>query len=339
VHPDRGEPALDVDPAVARLERQPAFRTVDGNRAVAGVQRQLAFHVRRADGAVAGPQLEAPLDTNPYFRPFRPAPARQALAETAKLEGEARRLVEKEVVPALGRFRDYLSQEYLPRARAEAGVWSLKRGEEFYAWSSRRSTTTRLEPTEIHSLGMQEVARIRSQMEALRKSLGFQGGLQDFFGYLRRERRFYQPGVSYDAETGLTFDGHPIDRATGELAGAPRNWSAASKESLHIILLAKAISGDPVARGLVTPDPADPKKAVDRALDVLSRKIATYRRFDERNPGFGGFLPWFKVAGGELAPMDGWSDRVPGLDNGQLAWSLQSERTWRRSPVITPGPC
>src|SRR6185503_5251901 len=44
-----------------------------------------------------------------------------------------------------------------------------------------------------------------------------------------RERRFYQPGVSYDAETGLTFDGHPIDRATGELAGAPRNWSAASK--------------------------------------------------------------------------------------------------------------
>jgi hypothetical protein len=41
-----------------------------------------------------------------------------------------------------------------------------------------------------------------------------------------------------------------------------------------------------------------------------------------RNPGFGGFLPWFKVAGGELEPMDGWERRVPGLDNGQLAWSL-----------------
>lgn len=137
-----------------------------------------------------------------------------------------------------------------------------------------------------------------------------------------RERRFYQPGVSYDGETGLTFDGHPIDRLSGRLRGAPRNWSAASKESLHIILLAKALAGDPMARALVTPDPDDPSKAVGRAIDVLGRKIATYRRFDARNPGFGGFLPWFKVAGGELEPMDGWEGRVPGLDNGQLAWSL-----------------
>ena len=137
-----------------------------------------------------------------------------------------------------------------------------------------------------------------------------------------RERRFYQPGVSYDGETGLTFDGHPVDRVSGELRGTPRNWSAASKESLHIILLAKAVAGDPTARALITPDPRDPSKATARALDVLGRKIATYRRFDERNPGFGGFLPWFKVAGGELEPMDGWEGRVPGLDNGQLAWSL-----------------
>jgi len=139
---------------------------------------------------------------------------------------------------------------------------------------------------------------------------------------IARERRFYQPGVSYDAETGLTFDGHPVDRLSGQLRGAPRNWSAASKESLHIILLVKAVAGDPTARALVTPDPADPSKAVDRALEVLGRKIATYRRFDQRYPGFAGFLPWFKVAGGELEPMDGWESRAPGLDNGQLAWSL-----------------
>jgi len=187
-------------------------------------------------------QLEAPLDTNPYFRPFRPAPARQALAETAKLEGEARRLVEKEVVPALGRFRDYLSQEYLPRARAEAGVWSLKRGEEFYAWSARRSTTTRLEPTEIHSLGMQEVARIRSQMEALRKSLGFQGGLQDFFGYLRRERRFYHEtpeeileeyrGIVRRAEAGLARFFRRLPRARLEVVAVP-DYAAASNTTAY----------------------------------------------------------------------------------------------------------
>jgi hypothetical protein len=142
------------------------------------------------------------------------------------------------------------------------------------------------------------------------------------FQVAARERRFYQPGVSYDPETGLTFDGHPIDRVTGELRGKPRNWSAASKESLHIILLAKAVAGDEIAQALITPDPADPSQAVARALDVLGKKIATYRRFHRKNPGFAGFLPWFKVEQGEMVPMDGWTDRVPGLDNGQLAWSL-----------------
>jgi hypothetical protein len=137
-----------------------------------------------------------------------------------------------------------------------------------------------------------------------------------------RERRFYQPGVAYDAGTGLTFDGHPIDRLTGQLVGKPRNWSAASKESLHIILLAKAIAGDATARALLTPDPAHPELAVARAREVLRRKMDTYRRFDRRHPGFAGFLPWFKIERGEMVPMDGWSDRVPGLDNGQLAWSL-----------------
>ncbi len=167
---------------------------------------------------------------------------------------------------------------------------------------------------------------LRRMPPRVRRVAGRLPGRADARRFIRRvvarERRFYQPGVAYDGETGLTFDGHPIDRRTGELSGAPRNWSAASKESLHIILLAKAIAGDPMARALVTPDPRDPAKAVDRALDVLSRKIATYRRFDEKQPGFGGFLPWFKVERGELKPMDGWTDRVPGLDNGQLAWSL-----------------
>ncbi|HUS63724.1 MAG TPA: hypothetical protein VMZ28_04235 [Kofleriaceae bacterium] len=139
---------------------------------------------------------------------------------------------------------------------------------------------------------------------------------------IARERRFYQPGVAYDGETGLTFDGHPIEQRSGQLRGTPRNWSAASKESLHIILLVKALTGDATARALITPDPADPDAAVGRALHVLGRKIATYRRFHERHPGFAGFLPWFKVERGELVPMKGWTDRVPGLDNGQLAWSL-----------------
>ena len=149
---------------------------------------------------------------------------------------------------------------------------------------------------------------------------------------LARERRFYRPGVSYDARTGLTYDGHAVNLRTGKLSGGPRNWSAASKESLHVILLVKAVAGDPVAQALLTPDPSDPGKAVDAALDVLGRKIDTYRAFDAEHPGYGGFLPWFKVQSGKMQPMADWADRVPGLDNGQLAWSMYlAERILREN--------
>ncbi len=139
---------------------------------------------------------------------------------------------------------------------------------------------------------------------------------------IARERRFFTAGVAYDAETGMSFDGHALDTRTGKLVGKPRGWSAASKESLHLILLVKAIEGDPDAQALLTPDPREPSRAVGAALEVLKRKIATYRRFDEEHPGYGGFLPWYKIEHGKMSPTVDWADRVPSLDNGQLAWSI-----------------
>ncbi len=137
----------------------------------------------------------------------------------------------------------------------------------------------------------------------------------------RREARFLRPGVGYDDATGMTYDGHDIDIATGELrAGGPNNRSAASKESLHLIVLYKAIAGDETAQRLISPDA--PERAAEIALQVLDRKIRSYRDFDRRHPGFGGFLPWYRIEGGRVEPLADWTSRVPGLDNGQLAWSL-----------------
>ena len=128
----------------------------------------------------------------------------------------------------------------------------------------------------------------------------------------RRERPFYRPGVAFDGATGMTYDGHGIDFETGELRGAPRNWSAASKESLHLILLIQALQGKASAVAALGADP----------LPVLEAKAAAYERFDRRFPGFGGFLPWYEIKAGEAHPLKDWEDRVPALDNGQLAWSL-----------------
>src|SRR5207244_3940193 len=56
--------------------------------------------------------------------------------------------------------------------------------------------------------------------------------------------------------------------------------------------------------------------------DLLAKKIDSYEKFSREYPGFGGFLPWFLISDDGMKPTWDWEDRVPALDNGQLAWSL-----------------
>lgn len=141
---------------------------------------------------------------------------------------------------------------------------------------------------------------------------------------LLKESRFLAAGVGVNEVTALTHDGIGIDRGSLQLSGEPRVWSAASKESLHISILAKAILGDINAQRLIAGD--DMENATELALDMLDRKMTTYETFDREYPAFGGFLPWFssedRGEGTKVYPRAEWSDRFPALDNGQLAWSI-----------------
>ena len=55
----------------------------------------------------------------------------------------------------------------------------------------RHYTTLSLSPEEIHDIGLSEVKRIRSEMEAIKNQVGFNGDLSQFFKFLRTESRFY----------------------------------------------------------------------------------------------------------------------------------------------------
>lgn len=87
-----------------------------------------------------------------------------------------------------------------PEAR---GVLDLPDGEAYYRYQLRHNTTTDLDPEAIHELGLAEVARLRSDMQAIMEQVGFDGDLQAFFEYLRTDDRFFYPQSDAGAEAYL----------------------------------------------------------------------------------------------------------------------------------------
>jgi len=87
----------------------------------------------------------------------------------------ARTIAAQEVAPALER---QLRELQIQRAVAtnDAGMWARPRGDEYYAWALRASTTTTMSPDEIHELGRSELQRLQAQMDGILKGLGYSHG-------------------------------------------------------------------------------------------------------------------------------------------------------------------
>ena len=65
------------------------------------------------------------------------------------------------------------------------GVHALPEGDEFYKYRLKSITTTDMTADQIHQLGLDEVKRIRGEMEVIKEKDGFKGTLQEYFAYIR----------------------------------------------------------------------------------------------------------------------------------------------------------
>ena len=128
---------------------------------------------------------------NPFYAPLAKNYEFLDDKALAKLRKQAISVIEKSVMPAYRQFRDFMSKEYIPNARASIGVKDTPNGLEFYANRAKHYTTTDLTPEQIHELGLQEVARIRSEMAKIIEQVEFKGSFADFLHFLRTDPRFY----------------------------------------------------------------------------------------------------------------------------------------------------
>ena len=134
--------------------------------------------------------LNPDLAHHPLLLPFREFPGDIAAADRDALRQEAEAAVREQLIPAVQEFRDYLANVWVPAATETLGADRLPRGADYYALCLERSNTTRLSASDIHALGLKEVARIDAQMLAVKDEAGFAGSLDEFRNFLRSDPRF-----------------------------------------------------------------------------------------------------------------------------------------------------
>ena len=134
-------------------------------------------------------QLAIPVAESQFMGPVRDFPEGIAEADRARLTA-AYEAKTREIYAAHTALRDFLRDEYLDAARDSFGLSQMKGGAELYALLVEQTTTLPLDAETIHQLGLKEVARIKSDLEAIKAEVEFQGTLNEFFDYVRTDPKF-----------------------------------------------------------------------------------------------------------------------------------------------------
>jgi uncharacterized protein (DUF885 family) len=137
------------------------------------------------------PQLRAlaKRENSIFFAPLNKLPE-SVRKDSARIAAEFQGLVVNEILPSYTRLANFLEKDYLPAARSSSGVSSLPGGKAIYDYSVRYWTTTAIPAEEIYQKGLQEVSRIRNEMEKLKQEVGFKGDLAAFFEFMKTDRQF-----------------------------------------------------------------------------------------------------------------------------------------------------
>jgi len=107
--------------------------------------------------------------------------------------------------PALDEIVAWLEADFENVSAVAKGAWSLPNGEAYYNSRLASMTTLPLTADEIHNTGLSEVARIQAEMEQIKRQVGFEGTLQDFFTYMREDDQFYFPSTDEGRNSYLTL--------------------------------------------------------------------------------------------------------------------------------------
>ena len=206
--------------------------------------------------------------------------------------------------------------EVEPQSKGNFGVWSLPNGTAYYANRLIASTTTHLTADQIHELGLRQVASIRQEMEGIKREVGFNGTLEQFFDHIRTDPQFKYPNTDAGREQYLS-DARAVIATV--MAAAPTYFRVLPKAPLEVRAVEKWREGT-ASTAFYNPPSADGSRPgiyyvnlVDmnqtqkvQVAAIASHEGAPGHHFQiARQQELTG-IPKFRKYGGYGAYMEGW---------------------------------
>lgn len=263
------------------------------------------------------PQLKAHtpenLEESVFWMPVKNMPESFTESDKARLTEAYRNSIQNKVIPAYQRLHDYIEKDYIPACRESYAQSALPGGKDWYNFMIKTHTTTDLSADEIHQFGLDEVARIREKMKAVKQEVGFEGSLNEFFQHLKTDSSFY-----YEDEKDVIAGYEAIrDRVNAKL---PDIFDVMPKADYEVRAVEAYRAKSAAAAMYMPPSPDGSRPGIFYAnvhdLSIQPKYGMETLSLHEASPGHHfqiaiqqeiGTLPAFRRFGGFTAYMEGWA--------------------------------
>lgn len=135
--------------------------------------------------------ITATAEENFYYSTFLKLPTQLSQEEIDSIQIAAKEVILENVIPSFKFIKTFFEDEYYPNTRKSIGISNIPNGKAYYQTRIDFFSTLDLSPEEIHQKGLDEVARIKAQMEAIVQEVNFRGTLGEFITFLRTDPQFY----------------------------------------------------------------------------------------------------------------------------------------------------
>ncbi|MFV8780821.1 DUF885 domain-containing protein [Microbulbifer sp. SA54] len=121
-------------------------------------------------------------------------------AQAAELLAQVEKSLKEEFKPSFDTYVAWLQEDRVNADKEPRGVSALPDGKAYYDNRLAYYTTLPLTADDVHQIGLNEVARIRKEMEGIKAQVGFEGSLAEFFTFIRTDDQFYYPNTDEGRE-------------------------------------------------------------------------------------------------------------------------------------------